>query len=84
MHYFVTSERTYGSNHFDNLKACTWISSYPQDFCESNPLISVRVSAARVIGDKNMNHLARQGRFIFESVVLRGPIGAKVLGSELT
>ena len=52
MHYFVTSERTYASSHFDNFKACAWISSYPQDFCESNPLISVRVSSARVIGDK--------------------------------
>jgi len=82
---FITFDRSGANKYFNNFKVRTGISSWPYDFLESNPLISVSISSG-VVGDKKIEFAWRCRRyfFIFESVVLGGPEGVRFDWAEVT
>jgi len=63
IHSFITFDRRGVSKYFDNFKAHR-ISSYPHDFLEFNPWMSVSISSG-VVGDKNIKFTWCGRKYVF-------------------
>ena len=73
---FMIFDRSGANKYFDNFKVRTGRSSWPHDFLESNPLISVSISSG-VVGDTKIEFAWRGRRYFlkFVSVFLDSPEG---------
>ena len=82
---FITFDRSGANKYFDNFKVRTGMPSWPHDFLESNPLISVSISSG-VVRDTKIEFAWRGRRYFlkFVSVFLDGPERVRFDWAEVT